>query len=350
MLSLFESRNLIFQRTFTLSRCAIVVLALALSTTKGHADDFLFQAPSGWKEVPHALQVSGGAYSWAAILDEKDASSGNVNAIIIDGQLEIGEQFISAASALMTERVNKIAGASYLPISAKVRDFGGVNVGEIVGNFAVGDKSGRQIAYYLPGKTKSAVLTYTVPENTFTSIYPQILKSAVATRGLFQDSRRMRSPSSRALDKGIVGAFSGLLVCLFAWIAAKTRFSSSDRQPSVVESKTSVDGGDLIGPTDIRADCSQAANPKHSIRPSAIAAPGMRKALAGWWRKQSRLFRQWVFFSSVWMAIVPLYVAWFNPYHHYHMRSGDWFHMYTLMIIPPLFIWGAKLAYDHWVA
>ena len=66
------------------------------------------------------------------------------------------------------------------------------------------------------------------------------------------------------------------------------------------------------------------------------------------WRRQSKEFRAWAFGSFFWAMGTFLFVALFNPYGGY-MRDEDVWHMFTMMILPPLFLGAAWFGYKRFV-
>jgi len=76
-------------------------------------------------------------------------------------------------------------------------------------------------------------------------------------------------------------------------------------------------------------------------------------ALLAWWRSRTKLFRAWAFFSLMWAVLVFLCVLWFDPFDYgswSYINDEEFFHMLTLMVVPPALIGAGKWAWDNWVA
>ena len=65
-----------------------------------------------------------------------------------------------------------------------------------------------------------------------------------------------------------------------------------------------------------------------------------------------RDLRLWVFVSGFWVIGVFLYVIIMDPYNSHvwkYMHDDDYFHMFSVMLIPPLFIGSATHVYEKYV-
>lgn len=60
---------------------------------------------------------------------------------------------------------------------------------------------------------------------------------------------------------------------------------------------------------------------------------------SGWWRSKSRIFRIWVFSSSIWIVLVFLFVLIFDPFNNgewRYMNGDEYTKMFFVMAIPIL--------------
>ncbi len=66
------------------------------------------------------------------------------------------------------------------------------------------------------------------------------------------------------------------------------------------------------------------------------------------WRKRSKDFRVWVFGSFFWALGTLLFVGLVEPYGS-RMNNGETFHMFSVMIVPPLFLGALWFGYKRFV-
>lgn len=84
----------------------------------------------------------------------------------------------------------------------------------------------------------------------------------------------------------------------------------------------------------------------------AESPSSLEKKKENWWRSRSKGFRLWCFVSVIWAAAVFLFVLGFDPYGNgswSYMDDDEYFRMFFVMLVPPLFFGAAKYAYDRWV-
>jgi hypothetical protein len=67
-----------------------------------------------------------------------------------------------------------------------------------------------------------------------------------------------------------------------------------------------------------------------------------------WWRRKSKAFRMWTFFSLVWIILLTVYLFVMEPY-GYRMRNDDLSEFLFFLFFPPIFVGGVYFGYNRFV-
>jgi hypothetical protein len=208
----------------------LTMLAMLPTAAAAQVGGLTFQVPAGWTDLSpgapaenfakapaeFAARAKQSASGFVAV-DLEQASRGvfadNVNTALESFSGPISEKTLASAVESMKALGQTYPGASYRPTEQSLVTIDGVVAGRMVGETTMGGTVLKQVAYLLPAKDVTVVLTFSTIPDRFANVEPVFSAAAQGTKGLVKRRGLLANAFSLggrgALIGGVVGGVLG---------------------------------------------------------------------------------------------------------------------------------------------
>jgi hypothetical protein len=204
---------------------ALVVIASPLAAKD--TSPFTFTPPTGWTEITpdtpdssltgvpagFVQQIRGGQIANVGV-DVDSGADGfyeNYNVVLNESTGRVTESLVSNLADELVKQVTQSGAKSAKAVTHSVILVNGVHVGRVVTDIDLGTVQLRDVAFLIPGRTKSAVLTCSAAADKFDRYEPLFDDVAKSVGGAVEPS----GFSLGRIGKGaLIGAIVGLVIAL----------------------------------------------------------------------------------------------------------------------------------------
>lgn len=238
------------KRTLLVVACCFLAAALHAADSAG----FGYTLPPGWIDlVDPSVDASrfpantvnearSGKYRIYAV-DPNNLSPRGANALFnVIETPQSGVVTIALLDRSMKEAtaLARAQGFTWTTLDMRVTKLGDVDIG--VADSTIGNEAGtlRLVQYFIPGRTKAAVLTYGAMPEMFSQYQPIFETSAMATTGAYAHGFNWR----RAMKAAFLGAVGSLLLALIGVAIVRRSARSPAPAPAAASQPAAVAGWD----------------------------------------------------------------------------------------------------------